>query len=96
MLFNWGLETTYFQVSVGHFFLGNPDVHWNLGHMSYLFKMLTNQDIMDYFHIPATMQVIEKGFKLNDKSTVQRHNLDPPHELLADIQCIKMEILAQF
>ena len=66
MLVNWGLAVTHFQVFVRHFFLGKPDAHFNLGHMSYLFKTLTEQEIIDYLHTLTTMQVIEKGFRLND------------------------------
>ena len=60
-----GLAATHFQVSVEHFFLGKPDAHCNLCHMLYLFKMLTEKDIIDYIHTLTTMQVIEKGFRLN-------------------------------
>ena len=48
------------------FFCKNQMCIFNLGHMSYLFKMLTEQDIIGYLHTPTTMQVIEKGFRLND------------------------------
>ena len=88
---------THFQVSMGHLFSKKSRCQFNSGHMSYWFKMLTEQDIIDYLHTLTTMQVIEKGSRLSDiKALFQCHNIDPPYELLADIQLIKMEILARF
>ena len=34
VLVSWGLEMTYFQASVGLFFLEMPDEQFNLGHLS--------------------------------------------------------------
>ena len=43
----WGFLLTYFQASVGLFYLGIPDEKFNLGHWSYLFKMWTQEQLRD-------------------------------------------------
>ena len=83
MLIKWGLVMAHFQVSVGHFFLGKPDVCFKLGHMSYLFNMWTKKEVKQL----TTKQVIEKCMRLFEiKEHYQHQNLDPPQELLADLQ----------
>ena len=82
MLVNWGLATTHFQVSMGHFFLRKPDVQVNLGHMSYLFTMWTKEEVQQL----TTMQVIEKHFRLVDlKAHYQHQNLECPEDFLPDL-----------
>ena len=63
MLVNWGLAGTHFQVSVGHFFLGNIVAHFNLGHMPYLFNMWTKQELQNL----TIMQVINERFLKGQK-----------------------------
>ena len=78
---------------MGHFFLRKPDVHFNLGHLSHLFNMWTKEEVE-----PLTaMQVIEKHFRLVDlKAHYQCQDLDPPEELLADLQLFRQEIQTNF
>ena len=88
-----GLGNATFSSICGTFFLGNPDMHFNMGHMSYLFKMWTKQELQQL----TTMQVIDEMFKLNDlKVEYQHHNLNPPKELLADLQLVRHENLSLF
>ena len=74
-----GLGKDTFSTICGTFlFLEKPDEKFNLGHLSYLFKMWI-QDL-------ATEKVIEKHLGLFQiKEHYERQYLDPPAELLADL-----------
>ena len=92
VLVTWGLEMTYFQVSVD-FFLEIPDEKFNLGHMSYLFKMWTQEQVRNL----TTQKVIEKHLGLFQiKEHYERQNVDPPAKLLADLQLFIEEIQTLF
>ena len=58
-----GLGNDTFSTIWGTFlFLEKPDAQCYLGHMPYLFNMLTKKQVQQ----PTTMQVIEKCFRLAD------------------------------
>ena len=70
-------------------FLQIPDEQFNLGHMSYLFKMWTQEQVGDL----TTEKVIEEHLGLFQiKEHYERKNLDPPAERLADLELFNEEI----
>ena len=88
-----GLGNGIFSSICGTFFLGKPDAHFNLGHMSYLFNIWTSGPRKKL----TTMQVIQKYFRLVDlKAHYQHQNLDPPGKLLTDLQLFRQEIQTCF
>ena len=54
--------------------------------------MWTKQELQNL----TTMQVIDERFSLNDLKVHCHQNLDPPEELLADLQLIRQEIQVCF
>ena len=89
VLVTWGILLTDFQASVGLFFLGIPDEQLNLGYWLYLFKMWTQEQLRDL----TTEKVIEECLALFQiKQHYERQNVDPPAELLADLELFNEEI----
>ena len=92
MLVTWGFLLTHLQPSV-RLFLGIPDRQFNLGHWSYLFKMWTQQQLRDL----TTEKVIEEHLALFQiKEYYKRQNVNPPGELLVDLELFNDEIKARF
>ena len=89
VLVTWGFLLTYFQPSVGLFFLGIPHEQSNIGHWSYLFKMWTQEQLRDL----TTQKVIEERFALFQiKQHYNRQNLDPPAAQLADLELLMKKL----
>ena len=89
------IDSNLFQLksSCGTFFLGIPYEQFNLGHWSYLFKMWTQEQLRDL----TTEKVIEERLTLFQiKQNYERQNVDPPAELLADLELLNEEIKTQF
>ena len=88
-----GIFTNIFSSICGTFSLGIPDKQFNLGHWSYLFKMWTQEQLRD-----LTMEkFIEEHLALFQiKQHYERQNVDPPAELLADLELFNEEIKTQF
>ena len=85
----WGFLPTYFQASVGPSFLGIPHEQFNLGHWSYLFKMWTQEQLRDL----TTEEVIEEHLALFQiKQDYERQMVDPPAELLADLELLNEKL----
>ena len=74
-------------------FLGIPDEQFNLHHWPYLFKMWTQEQLRD-----LTMEkFIEECLTLFQiKRHYERQNVDPPAELLADLELLNEEIKTRF
>ena len=74
--------------------LSSTGLDWtNLGHWSYLFKMWTQEPLRDL----TTKKVIEECLALFQiKQHYERQNVDPPAELLADLELLNEEIKTQF
>ena len=88
-----GILPTYFQASVGLFFLGIPHEQFNVGHWSYLFKMWTQEQLRDL----TTEKVIEEHLALFQiKQHYERKNVDLPAELLADLELLNEKIKTRF
>ena len=89
-----GLGNNTFYTICGTFlFLEKPDAQCNLGHMSYLFNMWTKEEVQEL----TTKEVIEKCLGLFEiKAHYEHQILDPPDELLADLQLFKQEIQTHF
>ena len=86
-----GIFTDTFTTICETFFLGIPDRQFNLGHWSYLFKIWTQQQLRDL----ATEKVIEEHLALFQiKEHYERQNVNPPAELLADLELFNDEIKA--
>ena len=81
--------TDIFSSICGTGFLGIPHEQFNLGHWSYLFKMWTQEQLRDL----TTEKVIEERLALFQiKQHYERQNVDPPAELLADLELLNEEI----
>ena len=90
---HWGIFTDIFSSICGTFFLGIPDEQFNLGHWSYLFKMWTQEQLRDL----TMKKVIEEHLALFQiKQHYERQNVDPPAELLADLELLNEEIKTRF
>ena len=88
-----GIYTNRFSSICGTFFLGIPDEQFNLGHWSYLFKMWTQEQLRDL----TTEKVIEELYALfKITQHCERQNVDPPTELLADLDPFNEEIKTPF
>ena len=89
-----GLGNDIFSTICGTIlFLEIPDVQCNLGHMSYLFNMWTKEQVREL----TTENTIEECLGLFQiKVHCERQNLDPPDELLADLQLFNEEIETHF
>ena len=86
-----GIFTNIFSTIYGTFFLGTPHEQFNLGHWSYLFKMWTQEQLRDL----TTQKVIEECLALFQiKQHYDRQNLDPPAELLADLELFNDKVKA--
>ena len=85
--------TNIFSSICGTFFLGIPDEQFNLGHWSYLLKMWIQEQLRDL----TTEKVIEECWALFQiKQHYERQNVDPPAELLVDLELLNEEIKTQF
>ena len=63
----------------------------HMGHISYLFNMWTKQQLQQF----TKPEVVAERFRLHSlRSNYQLQNVDPPQELLADIDLLKDEIQA--
>ena len=83
-------NNTFSTICGAFLFLVIPDEQFNLGPMSYLFKMWTQEQISDL----TNEKFIEKHFGLFQiKEHYKRQNLDPPAEGLADLQLFNEEIM---
>ena len=90
---HWGNFTDIFSSICGTFFLVIPHEQFNLGHWSCLFKMWTQEQLRDL----TTDKVIEECLALfKIKQHYERQNVDPPAELLADLELLNEEIKTQF
>ena len=89
-----GLGNNIFSAICGTFlFLEIPDAQCNLGHMSYLFNMQTKEQVREL----TTEKAIQEHLGLFQiKAQYERQNLDPPDELLADLQLFNEEIETRF
>ena len=78
-----GIFTKAFSTICGTFFLGIPHEQFNIGHWLYLFKIWTQEQLRDF----TTQKVIYEHFTLFQiKQHYDRQNLEPPAELLADLE----------
>ena len=78
-----GIFTDIFSSICGTFSLGIQLEQFNLSHWSYLFKMWTQEQLRDL----TTQKVIEERLALFQiKQHYERQNVDPPAELLADLE----------
>ena len=88
-----GIFTDIFSSICGTGFLGIPHEHFNLGHWSYLFKIWTQEQLRDL----TTEKVIEERLALFQiKQHYERQNVDPPAELLTDLELLNEEIKTRF
>ena len=87
----WSLGDFYQHIfnHLWDFFSGNTHEQFNPGHWSYLFKMWTQEQLRDL----TTQKVIEECLALFQiKQHYDRQNLDPPAELLANLELFNEEI----
>ena len=74
-------------------FLGIPEEQFKPGHWSYLFKMWTQEQLREL----TTEKVIEEHLALFQiKQHNESQNVEPPAELLADLELFNEEIKTQF
>ena len=91
--YHLGIFTDIFSSICGTGFLGILHEQFNLGHWSYLFKMCTQEQLRDL----TTEKVIEECLALFQiKQHYEWQNVNPPAELLADLEFLDEEIKTRF
>ena len=89
---HFGIFTNRFSSICGTFFLGIPDEQFNLSYWSYLFKIWTQEQLRQL----TTEKVIEEHLALFQIKHYERQNVDPPAELLTDLELFNEEIKTRF